>query len=131
MSTDVHEDGIAVVHCDPFTGIVLDPNPPFDKYNIKPNSGRIPFDSRESAVQYCNSIVEQFPHLECHVIGLPDGDGYMLTDPSWIERESERRLALQREHVENQRAENRLFWRRLKLVLIVVAVILLVLWLRG
>ena len=90
MSTDVHEDGIAVVHCDPFTGIVLDPNPPFDKYNIKPNSGRIPFDSGDFAVQYCNSIVEQFPHLECHVIGLPDGDGYMLTDPSWIERESER-----------------------------------------
>ena len=115
---------IGVVHCDPFTGIVFAPTPPFDKYNCRPNSPVVTFDSRDQAVRYCESIVSQYPHLECSLVGDPTGKGFVLDDPEWIEQESQRRSTQHRLHTEQQRSNTRLLVALLLLAFSILAIVL-------
>ena len=92
--TNDEPTGIGVVHCDPFTGIVFEPSPPFEKYNCRPNPTTIPFDSRDDAIRYCESVVAEYPHLQCTLVGDPTGEEFVLDDPNWIELESHRRQSL-------------------------------------
>ncbi|GAA4452341.1 hypothetical protein [Novipirellula rosea] len=96
--------GIGVVHCDPFTGIVGEPSPPFDKYNCRPNPTTIPFDSRDDAIRYCESVVAEYPHLQCMLLGDPTGEGFVLDAPDWIEQESQRRQSLHHSQVTQYRS---------------------------
>jgi len=127
MPNEEH-DGIGVVHCDPFTGIVFDPTPPFDKYNERPNPSAIPFDSRDDAIRYCESIVSQYPHLECTVVGDPTGEGFVLTNPEWIEQESQRRQTQQQLHAEKQRSSLWLFSLSLITLTVLAIVLYIVFW---
>ncbi|MFG0263545.1 MAG: hypothetical protein ACF8AM_00160 [Rhodopirellula sp. JB055] len=104
--TNDEPTGLGVVHCDPFTGIVFEPSPPFDKYNSRPNPNTIPFDSRDHAIRYCRSVVAEYPHLQCTLVGDPTGEGFVLDDPDWIERESQRRMSLQRSQATRDRSSS-------------------------
>ena len=116
--------GISVVHCDPFTGIVFDPSPPFDKYNYPPSPRTVPFDSRDDAIRYCESIVSQHPHLQCTLVGDPTGKGFVLDDPVWIEQESQRRSTQHRLRAEKQRSNTRLLVALLFVALSILAIVL-------
>jgi hypothetical protein len=82
---------ISVIHCDPFTGIVIDPIALVpDRW---PSAARQPyptFATEEEARGYCREIVHRYPHLECHVTG-PGLVPWRHRDEEWIERESEAR----------------------------------------
>lgn len=119
---------LGVVHCDPFTGIVFDPSPPFDKYNCRPKPTSIPFESRDDAIQYCKSIVAQYPHLQCTLEGDLTGNGFVLDDPEWIEQESQRRRSQQLSHAEQDRSARFAIIVALILVLAVGFASYVILW---
>ena len=116
------------MHCDPFTGIVFEPSPPFNKYNSRPNPTTIPFDSRDDAIRYCESVVAEYPHLQCTLVGDPTGEGFVLDDPDWIERESQRRQSLQRSHAKQDRTAGPMVIAAVILALLVGAISIYVLY---
>jgi hypothetical protein len=85
---EVDRSKITVIHCDPFTGHILDPNG-----SMLPAQEPYPtFATEEEAGRYCQEIVRRYPHLECHVVG-PGLAGWRWHDEGWVHRESERRRA--------------------------------------
>lgn len=71
--SDVESSEFKVIHVDPFTGILFEPEPPYERYNKVPNTNSITFASAEDAIQYCQDTVAAYPHVQCLVTGLPAG----------------------------------------------------------
>jgi hypothetical protein len=82
----IDPSAITVVHCDPFTGQVLDPNG-----SMEPAKEPFPtFATFEDAKDYCREVVRRYPHLECHVVG-PGLAPWRHRDENWIAGEVEAR----------------------------------------
>jgi hypothetical protein len=83
---------ITVIHCDPKTGHIVDPEPYMGFY--KPATQLRPaFESIEAAREYCWRTVEEFPHLECWICG-PGSDPYeRYVNEAWLAAEDARRAA--------------------------------------
>jgi hypothetical protein len=93
MVPPIDPSKITVVHCDPFTGHIIDPVDLEEEQLPAPAQQPCPtFATAEEAKDYCRDVVRRYPHLECHVTG-PGLPPWRFRDESWIKRKSEARKA--------------------------------------
>ncbi|QDS92230.1 hypothetical protein FF011L_09670 [Roseimaritima multifibrata] len=132
MSDNEH-CAITVFHVDPFTGILLEPTPPFERYNTVPNRNCVNFDTASDAIKYCRETVASHPHVQCVVNGLPVGTPCEFGDPAWVEGESKRRMEQNRliaDDLERRHRRDRL-WLTGFIIAVLIGVVLFVLTRSG